>query len=89
MESDARATRPGIDREQREIAQPEGKQSARRELTRASGDLPRHRAVSAHLHEKAGDLEDAARLYAEAAALATNVAERTHLSRQAARLRMT
>ncbi|MCY7400192.1 MAG: RNA polymerase subunit sigma-24 [Nocardioides sp.] len=49
--------------------------------------LPRHRAVAAYLHEKAGDLDTAGRLYSEAAALATNVAERTHLTRQAARLR--
>ncbi|SEB58376.1 RNA polymerase sigma factor, sigma-70 family [Nocardioides exalbidus] len=48
--------------------------------------LPRHRAVSAYLHEKDGDLTTAARLYAEAAALATNVAERNHLTKQAARL---
>ena len=55
-------------------------------LRELDGDLPRHRAVSAYLHEKAGDLVTAARLYAEAADLAPNVAERTHLTRQAARL---
>ncbi|WP_224274793.1 RNA polymerase sigma factor [Nocardioides lacusdianchii] len=49
--------------------------------------LPRHRAVAAYLHEKDGALAEAARLYAEAAALATNVAEKTHLTKQAARLR--
>ena len=48
--------------------------------------LPRHRAVSAYLHEKDGDTTAAARLYAEAAALATSAAERTHLTKQAARL---
>jgi RNA polymerase sigma factor (sigma-70 family) len=48
--------------------------------------LPRHRAASAYLHEKAGDLDLAARLYAEAAELAPDVAERTHLTKQAARL---
>ena len=47
--------------------------------------LPRHRAVAAYLHEK-GAHTLAARLYAEAAALASNVAEKTHLTRQAARL---
>lgn len=46
----------------------------------------RPRAVSAYLHEKAGDFGQAARLYAEAAELAANVAERTHLTKQAARL---
>ena len=50
-------------------------------------DLPRHQAVAAHLHEKAGDRERAATLYAEAARRATSVAERDHLARQAARLR--
>ncbi|OIJ64382.1 RNA polymerase sigma factor [Streptomyces mangrovisoli] len=48
--------------------------------------LPRWTAVSAHLHERDGDLDTAARLYAEAARKATNLAERDHLTRQAARL---
>ncbi|HEX7824785.1 MAG TPA: RNA polymerase subunit sigma-24, partial [Mycobacterium sp.] len=48
--------------------------------------LPRHTAASAYLHEKAGDSPTAARLYAEAALLAPNLAERHHLTRQAARL---
>jgi predicted RNA polymerase sigma factor len=42
--------------------------------------------VAAYLTEKAGDLDAAARLYAEAAELACNLAERTHLTKQAARL---
>jgi RNA polymerase sigma factor (sigma-70 family) len=48
--------------------------------------LPRHTAVAAHLHEKGGDLALAARLYADAARKALNLAERDHLNRQAARL---
>ncbi|MEX0171500.1 RNA polymerase sigma factor [Streptomyces sp. LMG1-1-1.1] len=48
--------------------------------------LPRHTAVAAHLHERAGDLTTAAHLYAEAARKAPNLAERDHLTRQAARL---
>ncbi|GAA2902260.1 RNA polymerase sigma factor [Actinoplanes cyaneus] len=48
--------------------------------------LPRHTAVAAYLHERAGDLDTAARLYAEAARKATNAPERDHLTRQAARL---
>jgi hypothetical protein len=48
--------------------------------------LPRHTAVAAYLHERDGDLATAARLYARAAEQATNVAERDHLIRQAARL---
>jgi RNA polymerase sigma factor (sigma-70 family) len=48
--------------------------------------LPRHTAASAYLHEKAGDLLTAARLYADAARSAPNLAERHHLTRQAARI---
>ncbi|MGH3784640.1 MAG: RNA polymerase subunit sigma-24, partial [Pseudonocardiaceae bacterium] len=48
--------------------------------------LPRHTAASAYLHEKAGDLLTAARLYADAAQTAPNLAERHHLTRQAARI---
>src|SRR4051812_35053431 len=48
--------------------------------------LPRYTAAAAYLHEKAGDLAVAARLYADAAAAATSLAERHHLTRQAARL---
>ena len=40
----------------------------------------------AYLHERDGDLETAARLYADAAHKAPNLAERDHLTRQAARL---
>ena len=48
--------------------------------------LPRHTAAAAYLHEKAGDLQTAARLYADAAQCAPNLAERHHLARQAARI---
>ncbi|SEQ90007.1 RNA polymerase sigma factor [Streptomyces radiopugnans] len=48
--------------------------------------MPRHAAVAAYLHERDGDLATAARLYAEAAGKAPNLAERDHLTRQAARL---
>jgi predicted RNA polymerase sigma factor len=48
--------------------------------------VPRRDAVAAYLHEKNGDLELAARLYAEAARSAPNLAERDHQVRQAARL---
>ena len=56
-------------------------------LADVSPDLPRYAAVSAYLHERAGDLEHAARLYAEAARAATSVPERDHLTREAARVR--
>jgi predicted RNA polymerase sigma factor len=48
--------------------------------------VPRREAVAAYLHEKHGDLELAARLYANAARNAPNLAERDHQTRQAARL---
>ncbi|MEU1674574.1 DUF6596 domain-containing protein [Streptomyces roseifaciens] len=48
--------------------------------------MPRHTAVAAYLHERNGDLATAARLYAEAASQAPNLAERDHLTRCAARL---
>jgi predicted RNA polymerase sigma factor len=49
--------------------------------------LSRHAAVSAYLHERAGDRERAANLYAAAARAATSVPERDHLTREAARVR--
>jgi hypothetical protein len=48
--------------------------------------LPRLAAAAAYLHERDGDRETAARLYAEAARSAPNIPERDHLTRQAARL---
>ncbi|WP_030435600.1 RNA polymerase sigma factor [Actinoplanes subtropicus] len=48
--------------------------------------LPRRTAAAAYLHERDGDLATAARLYAEAARAAGNLAERDHLTLQAARL---
>ena len=56
-------------------------------LAEVSPDLPRHAAVTAYLHERAGDLERAAALYAEASRAATSVPERDHLTREAARVR--
>ncbi len=51
------------------------------------GERHRWHAVRGHLHELSGDLPAAATAYAEAARRATNVAERDHLVRQAARVR--
>ena len=56
-------------------------------LREVLGDRHRWHAVRGHLHELAGDLPAAAMAYAEAARRATNVAERDHLVRQAARTR--
>jgi len=55
-------------------------------LAEVDEHVPRREAVAAHLHEKNGDLELAARLYADAARNAPNLAERDHQTRQAARL---
>jgi RNA polymerase sigma factor (sigma-70 family) len=55
-------------------------------LAEVDEHIPRRDAVAAYLHEKNGDLEVAARLYAEAARNAPNLAERDHQMRQAARL---
>jgi predicted RNA polymerase sigma factor len=55
-------------------------------LAEVEAGVPRREAVAAFLHEKNGDLELAARLYADAARAAPNTAERDHQTRQAARL---
>jgi predicted RNA polymerase sigma factor len=54
-------------------------------LAEVPDGVPRRGAVAAHLRERNGELELAARLYADAAASATSQAEREHLTRQAAR----
>ncbi|MEA2438450.1 MAG: hypothetical protein QOF65_3006, partial [Thermoleophilaceae bacterium] len=51
------------------------------------GERHRWHAVRGHLHELGDDLAAAATAYAEAARRATDVAERDHLVRQAARAR--
>jgi RNA polymerase sigma factor (sigma-70 family) len=56
-------------------------------LREVIGDRHRWHAVRGHLHELDGDLPAAAAAYSEAAHRATNVAERDHLVRQAARSR--
>lgn len=68
------------------VGEADGGAAGLRALRELDPSLPRYAAVAAHLHERAGDLADAARLYAEAAAAATRTDERDHLTRQAARL---
>ncbi len=68
------------------VGEADGPRAGLAALAEVDPDLPRHRAAAAYLHERAGDPETAARLYAEAAGLATNLPERTHLTREAARL---
>jgi predicted RNA polymerase sigma factor len=69
------------------LAEVDGPLVGLQQLRTIPDDIPRRAAVAAWLHERAGDRDQAADLYVEASAAATNSAERTHLIRQAARLR--
>ena len=71
------------------IGEADGARSGLAVLDTVDPGLPRHSAASAYLHEKAGDLLTAARLYADTARSAPNLAERDHLTRQAARINQT
>ena len=68
------------------LGEADGPRAGLAALAALDDSLPRHDAVAAYLHERDGDLATAARLYAEAAHKAPNLAERDHLTRQAARL---
>lgn len=68
------------------VGEADGPRAGLAELAALDPSLPRHTAVAAYLHERAGDPVTAARLYAEAAHQAPHLAERDHLTRQAARL---
>ncbi|WP_017585118.1 RNA polymerase sigma factor [Nocardiopsis ganjiahuensis] len=68
------------------VGEADGPRAGLAALAELEDSLPRYTAVAAHLHERDGDLEGAARLYAEAARKATNLAERDHLTRRAARI---
>ena len=68
------------------IGEADGPPAGLKALTQVSDDVPRRDAVAAYLHERNGDLELAARLYASAARNAPNLPERDHQTRQAARL---
>jgi RNA polymerase sigma factor (sigma-70 family) len=68
------------------VGEADGPHAGLAELAGLDPALPRQRAAAAYLHERAGDLELSAQLYAEAGRAATNLAERDHLTRQAARL---
>jgi len=70
------------------VGEADGAQAGLAALEQVAPGLPRRTAVEAHLRERAGQLDLAARLYAEAARTATNQAERDHLLRQAARTGM-
>lgn len=68
------------------VGEADGPRAGLAALAEVDDTVPRHTAVSAYLHERDGDLETAAKLYAEAAAKAASLPEVDHLTRQAARL---
>jgi RNA polymerase sigma factor (sigma-70 family) len=68
------------------VGEAEGASAGLAALASVDAHIPRRDAVAAHLHEKNGELELAARLYADAALNAPTLAERDHQMRQAARL---
>ncbi|MGW4163406.1 RNA polymerase sigma factor [Streptomyces sp. NPDC004788] len=68
------------------VGEADGPRAGLAALAELDAALPRYAAVAAYLHERDGDLVRAARLYAEAAHRAPDLAERDHLTRQAARL---
>ncbi|MGC4797323.1 RNA polymerase sigma factor [Micromonospora saelicesensis] len=68
------------------VGEADGPRAGLTALAAVDDALPRYTAVAAYLHERDGDPATAARLYAEAAQQAPNLAERDHLTRQAARL---
>jgi RNA polymerase sigma factor (sigma-70 family) len=69
------------------VGEVDGPLAGLRAVEQVPADVPRHAAVRAYLHERAGDRSTAHDLYVEAAGRATSTAERDHLTRQAARLR--
>src|SRR3954447_21700556 len=68
------------------VGEADGPRAGLAALAELDPGLPRHTAAAAYLHERDGDPVTAARLYADAARAASNLAERDHLTRQAARL---
>ncbi|WP_458318354.1 RNA polymerase sigma factor [Mycolicibacterium brisbanense] len=69
------------------VGEADGPRAGLAALAQLDPTLPRYSAAAAYLHERSGDLATAARLYAEAATHAQNLAERNHLTLQAATLR--
>ncbi|MFJ1541313.1 RNA polymerase sigma factor [Micromonospora chalcea] len=68
------------------VGEADGPRAGLATLAALDDTLPRYTAVAAYLHERDGDPDRAAGLYAEAARRASSLAERDHLNRQAARL---
>jgi RNA polymerase sigma factor (sigma-70 family) len=69
------------------VGEADGPQAGLAALEGVDPGVPRYTAVTAYLQERAGDLELAARLYAEASRAATSVPERDYLTRESARIR--
>ncbi|MGW5920319.1 RNA polymerase sigma factor [Nocardia fluminea] len=69
------------------VGEADGPRAGLAALAGLDPDLPRHTAVRAYLLERAGELDQAATLYAEAAHAATTMPERDHLTRESARVR--
>jgi predicted RNA polymerase sigma factor len=68
------------------VGEADGPRAGLAALEQVDPAIPRYPAVAAYLWERAGEPARAARLYRDAARAATNLAERDHLTRQAARL---
>jgi predicted RNA polymerase sigma factor len=69
------------------IGEAQGAEAGLAVLAEVNPSVPRWIAVSAYLHERAGEIALAAAEYATAARRATSESERDHLTRQATRLR--
>ncbi|MDV8022815.1 RNA polymerase sigma factor [Rhodococcus sp. IEGM 1330] len=69
------------------IGEADGPTAGLAALGEVDSAVPRHTAAAAYLYEKAGDLQRAAELYAQAAEQASSIPERHHLTLQAARIR--
>lgn len=65
------------------VGEADGPQAGLAVLAELDPALPRHTAAAAYLHERAGDIATAARLYVQAAAEAHSLAERNHLTLRA------
>jgi len=68
------------------VGEADGARAGLAALADVDETIPRRDAVAAYLHEKNGELDLAAQLYAEAARNAPNLPERNHHTHQAARL---
>jgi len=68
------------------VGEVDGPLAGLRAVEQVPAGVPRRDAVRAYLYDRAGDRATAHELYVAAASQATSVAERDHLTRQAARL---